>query len=245
MAVQPTPPVLQNVPQQTQVQARELPLQAPVALPPPPVAVAPPPEPAAPRVLGQQPASFADRAPATLPIAAVPELPSVPALAAPAPVASGQALGAPATRPTTAPTSLPSGPQTITAPQPAAVLAPIPGAIQPGSVGPAALPVPAGLEEGLRGIVNVPPPPPRAASAPAGKLNLELPRAGALPPVQAQQRLDPLRLTPPAADPRSKLARDIEKAGKADCRTAHGDKGLLAAPALVLDALNKDGGCKW
>jgi hypothetical protein len=244
--VQPAPPVLQTLPPQTAVQARELPLQAPVALPAPPVAVAPPPEPAAPRVLGQQPSSFADRMPAPAPIAAVPELPALPALAAPPPAApSGQALGVPAQLPSTAPVPLPAGPQAVTVPLPAAVRAPLPGVVQPGSAGPAALPVPAGLDGGLRGIVNVPPPPSRAASAPEGKLNLELPRAGALPPTQANQRLDPLRLTPPPADPRSKLARDIEKAGKADCRNAHGDKGLLAAPALVLDALNKDGGCKW
>jgi hypothetical protein len=143
-------------------------------------------------------------------------------------------------------------------PSPAPDRVPLPGVAFPGTAGPSALPTPAGLDAGLRGIINVPPPPALAASAPLtspppvlaapapGKLNLELPRSGAVPPKPSpNQRLDPLNLSPPPADPRSKLARDVEKAGKADCRTAHNDKGLFAAPALVLDALKKDGGCKW
>jgi hypothetical protein len=103
------------------------------------------------------------------------------------------------------------------------------------------------VDPALRGIINLPPPPTAAAaSAPSAvrpgpdRLNLDLSRGRTPPPAQA-----PLRLTLPPEDAKSRLARDIEKAGKADCRTAHADKGVLAAGALAVDALRKDGGCKW
>jgi hypothetical protein len=51
-------------------------------------------------------------------------------------------------------------------------------------------------------------------------------------------------LGPPASDPRVALARDIAKAARADCRTAHAGKGLLAIPFLIFDAMTDDG-CKW
>jgi hypothetical protein len=54
-----------------------------------------------------------------------------------------------------------------------------------------------------------------------------------------------LRLNLPPTDPKSRLARDIEKAGKPDCRTAHADKGLLGIIGLAADAVKKDSGCKW
>jgi hypothetical protein len=41
-----------------------------------------------------------------------------------------------------------------------------------------------------------------------------------------------------------KLARDIEKAGKADCRKAYAGGGLLAVVPLAADALRGQG-CKW
>ena len=53
----------------------------------------------------------------------------------------------------------------------------------------------------------------------------------------------PLLPRPPEVD--NKLAREIEKAGKADCRKAHAGAGLLAVVPLAVDALRKDGGCKW
>jgi hypothetical protein len=123
--------------------------------------------------------------------------------------------------------------------------------------GPSVGSAPVAIDPALRGIINLPPPPTAAAAASApvggtaaavppavaapGRLNLDLSRRpGALPPAPV-----PLRLTPPPADPKTRLARDIEKAGKADCRTAHADKGVLAAPAIAADALGKDGGCKW
>jgi hypothetical protein len=48
---------------------------------------------------------------------------------------------------------------------------------------------------------------------------------------------------PPERD--DKLAREIEKAGKSDCRQAYGGMGPLAVIPLAVDALRKDGGCKW
>ncbi len=48
---------------------------------------------------------------------------------------------------------------------------------------------------------------------------------------------------PPERD--DKLALEIEKAGKSDCRQACGGMGPLAVIPLAVDALRKDGGCKW
>jgi hypothetical protein len=49
---------------------------------------------------------------------------------------------------------------------------------------------------------------------------------------------------PPASDPRAALSRGIAQAARADCRTAHAGKGLLAIPFLIFDAVT-DEGCKW
>ena len=53
----------------------------------------------------------------------------------------------------------------------------------------------------------------------------------------------PVLPRPPERD--EKLAREIEKAGKADCRQAYSGMGPLAVIPLAVDALRKDGGCKW
>ncbi|SMG00505.1 hypothetical protein [Burkholderia singularis] len=42
----------------------------------------------------------------------------------------------------------------------------------------------------------------------------------------------------------SRLTHQISEAARADCRRAHAQMGLLAIPALALDAL-RDTGCKW
>jgi hypothetical protein len=96
----------------------------------------------------------------------------------------------------------------------------------------------------LRGIVNIPAPPQPAASAPRPALNLELPRAAGAAAARPPPPGAALRLELPPQDARSRLSRDVEKSGRADCRTAHADKGLLAAAALAADALRRDG-CKW
>jgi len=49
---------------------------------------------------------------------------------------------------------------------------------------------------------------------------------------------------PPPAERKSKLAEDMEKAAKPDCRTAYAGLGLLAIPALVGSAIG-NGGCNW
>jgi hypothetical protein len=85
---------------------------------------------------------------------------------------------------------------------------------------------------------------PPAPAASTSRLNLDLPRArgGELSRFSAPGVL-PLLPRPP--DLPDKLARDIQKAGKADCRTAHAGAGVLAVVPLAVDALRKDGGCKW
>ena len=86
-------------------------------------------------------------------------------------------------------------------------------------------------------------PPAAAASAPP-RLNLQLsrPRGGELSRSGSTGVL-PLLPRPPERD--DKLAREIEKAGKADCRSAYAGLGPLAVIPLALDAVRKDGGCKW
>ena len=54
-----------------------------------------------------------------------------------------------------------------------------------------------------------------------------------------------LNLMTPPPERKSKLAEDIRKAGKADCRTAHSSKGLLALVPLTQAALGVDGDCRW
>jgi hypothetical protein len=48
----------------------------------------------------------------------------------------------------------------------------------------------------------------------------------------------------PSPTEKSKLETDIEKAAKADCKTAHADAGLLAVIPLAKDAITGKG-CKW
>jgi len=74
-------------------------------------------------------------------------------------------------------------------------------------------------------------------------LNLELVRPrGGLISSQGSRGLLPTVPHPPEA--KSKLAEEIQKAGKVDCRKAYADMGVAAAAPLVLDAL-RDKGCRW
>ena len=77
------------------------------------------------------------------------------------------------------------------------------------------------------------------ASAPRLNLDLVRPRGGE---ISRQGSRGVLSLLPHPPD--SKLANDIEKSAKPDCRTAYSGLGLLAAAPLALDALRKDG-CRW
>lgn len=86
--------------------------------------------------------------------------------------------------------------------------------------------------------------PPAAAASATPRLNLQLarPRGGELSRMGSSGVL-PLLPRPPERD--DKLAREIEKAVKADCRNAYAGMGPLAVIPLALDAVRKDGGCKW
>ncbi len=84
-----------------------------------------------------------------------------------------------------------------------------------------------------------------APSLPAStpKLMLDLaPRRGGVISAQGSRGVLPLQPHPPETRP--KLAEDIEKAAKPDCRQAYAGMGLLGAGALVLDLL-RDQGCRW
>ncbi len=53
-----------------------------------------------------------------------------------------------------------------------------------------------------------------------------------------------LNLVPPPPERKDKLAEDIAKAAKPDCRTAYGGLGLLAVVPLVASSVG-NGGCNW
>ena len=50
---------------------------------------------------------------------------------------------------------------------------------------------------------------------------------------------------PPPVERRDKLAEDIAKAAKPDCRTAYAGMGLLAVVPLVASSVSNSGGCNW
>jgi hypothetical protein len=112
----------------------------------------------------------------------------------------------------------------------------------PPAIGPA--PNPGAPDAGSRVGADAATPPSAAASAPP-RLNLQLtrPRGGEIARGGTTAGVLPLLPRPPEVS--DKLARDINKSGKADCREAYAGAGLLAPIPLVVDALRKDGGCKW
>ena len=96
-------------------------------------------------------------------------------------------------------------------------------------------------DAGARAGRDVATPAAEAASAPRLNLDLARPRGGEL---SQQGSRGVLQLLPRPPEIRSKLAEDIEKAAKADCRTAYSGAGLLAVAPLAADAL-RGKGCKW
>ena len=48
----------------------------------------------------------------------------------------------------------------------------------------------------------------------------------------------------PADDSKSKLGKEIDKAGRADCKEAYQNNGILAVLPLAKDAVTGKG-CKW
>jgi hypothetical protein len=162
----------------------------------------------------------------------------------PAPALSSQALERLADLPpVVAPQGIVGSP--TLAPSPAA---PAPGpSAAPLRTGPPVAPGPAALagspDAGPRTGFDQATPPSASASAPP-RLNLELPRlrGGELSRGSVSGVL-PLLPRPPELP--GKLGREIERAAKPDCRTAYSGAGLLAAIPLAVDAVRKEGGCKW
>jgi hypothetical protein len=50
---------------------------------------------------------------------------------------------------------------------------------------------------------------------------------------------------PPPVEKKDKLAEDIAKAAKPDCRTAYAGLGILAVVPLVASSVGNNGGCNW
>ena len=154
--------------------------------------------------------------------------PTAPALAQPPASTPGVATARPAPDATTALPSPSAGPVPDVRP---ALTGPLPSGMGRGSAD-------AGEQVGR----DVATPPSASASSP--RLNLDLPRSrGGELSSQGSRGVLQLMARPPEV--KSKLATEIEKAGKADCAKAYAGAGLLAVVPLAVDALKKDGGCKW
>jgi hypothetical protein len=132
-----------------------------------------------------------------------------------------------------------------------ALAEPMPLAPAAAALAPALAPAPHGLPSAAQGApdagsqvgADVATPPSAPASAPRLNLELARPRGGELSRGGSKGVLPLLPRPPELSD---KLARDIEKAAKGDCRTAHAGAGLLAVVPLAADAVRgKEGGCKW
>ena len=199
--------------------------------------------------LAERPASIQPLPAAALPSLPVeaPALPAFEARTLPAPVAeSTPAPALPATSsaappappvPTSItqvpPVSAGAGP-VVAAPRDPALSGPTP---QTGSSRPVG-----GLPDaGARVGHDVATAPAQQASSPRLILDLAPRRGGAIS-AQGSRGLLPLLPHPPEG--KSKLAEDIEKAAKTDCRQAYASMGLLAAVPLTFDAL-RDKGCRW
>lgn len=241
---------------------------APSALPPVPPAMAAPQRAAAAPVASvavQPPAALllpdanavlptAPSLPAqSAPVARVPA-PARPEIAVPAPVpVEASSLALPSALPQVAAPAAPqpgppAAPQAPNAAAPTATAAQPPagrpeGTALPAAGSPPAAPVPGAPDAGPRVGHDVATPPSVPASA--GKLDLQPPRAMG-GPVSSQGSRGLLNLAPPPPERKSKLAEDIEKAAREDCRKAYADKGLLAVVPLINDATKPGSrGCKW
>ncbi|MET0348235.1 MAG: hypothetical protein ABW067_00485, partial [Rhizobacter sp.] len=140
------------------------------------------------------------------------------------------------------PAPVPAPPAPVNAPAPLSPVAPLRSS-----------PVPAGSVDLRGGSPSGPPPgratpdvasPPPAGTPPALKLDLAPSMRGSGLPANPGSR-GALNLMPPPPERKSKLAEDMQKAGKGDCRTAHADKGLLGAIPIANAALGNDSDCKW
>lgn len=227
------------------------------AMPPPaaalPAAVAPPPKaPRLPLPLALPEAAALAPLPAVPAPAAAPQ--PQPAVATPEPPAAVAAPALPVEPAPAAPVLRQVAPMAAAAAR-AAALAPVQGLAAQEPVGLPSLPAaPAGVplsalpagrpDAGPQIGHDVATAPSGPASAP--RLNLELPRLrGGELSRQGGTGVLPLLPRPPELP--DKLARDIDKSAKADCRKAYQGLGLLAVVPLAVDAVRsgKDSACKW
>ena len=113
---------------------------------------------------------------------------------------------------------------------------------QPGRQTPVAAPSAGAPDAGSRIGHDVATAPSQPASAPKLNLDLQRPRGGELARRGSTGGVLPVMPLPPELP--TKLAKDLEKNIRPDCRTAYADRGLAAVAPLAADAL-KDSGCKW
>ena len=195
---------------------------APVAQPKPREVPVPPPaalEKAAPPSIERTITPPVERAAREAPVAPAPAAASTPAPAAPA---------APATPPTRA-TLAPSG-------QPTGTPAEAPPRQRVGTSD--------GRDDIFKPRPEAAPPATQPGSAPRLNLDAVRQRAREIATEGSGSRgFLPLQIPVPA-ERKSKLADDMEKAIKPDCRNAYANMGLLAVPALVAGAV-ADVGCRW
>lgn len=249
------------------------PAPPPLASPLPPPEPLPEPAPTPPLVRSLSPPAAPTAAPQSRPLERVApvEAPQLPPAPAPAPALLPQPAPPPPVRtlaPPPTPAPLPAQPplERVTpaealpsaapplrdlAPAPVRAPAATPGAsagppapatAPPGrDAEPAARPSFGAPDAGAQVGHDVATPPATAASAPRLNLELPRPRGGEL---SRQASPGVLNLLPPPPERKSKLAEDIEKAGKADCRNAYAGLGVLAVVPLAADAVRKDG-CRW
>ena len=74
------------------------------------------------------------------------------------------------------------------------------------------------------------------------RLNLSLPGTRGRPGLIGAPGVLPV--LPPPPERKAKITEELDKAGRADCRKAYSDMGLLGAVPLAIDAV-KGTGCKW
>jgi hypothetical protein len=186
----------------------------------------------------------------------------LPELAAPLPAALAQPVAAPATPAAATAAPVVDAPPvlraittpTATSPQPTVaplqsdntrVATPgVPTVQSPGLAGPAlAAPAPAMATPDAGPGVGTDVAMPAAQPASASRLNLQLarPRGGELARGGAT---GVLQLLPRPPELPNKLAKDIEKTAKPNCKDAYAGGGLLAIVPLVLDTVRQEG-CKW
>ncbi|MCD5327247.1 hypothetical protein ACFFU8_08665 [Chromobacterium piscinae] len=86
---------------------------------------------------------------------------------------------------------------------------------------------------------------PGKAAASAGKSEARVTLEGLRQQVRQFTPENPDAKPLPENPEKARLARGIDRAERADCKNAYAGLGLLAAPMLLKDALDKDNGCKW